>query len=98
MRQEREYISMVTDETPEETKVSDRGMVTVPATLRRRLDIGPGDTLRWSVEDEGTLTVEVRKQRHGAFDDFEPASMGSDGLDTHDSAGYETDISVTEER
>lgn len=88
---------MATDETPEETKVSDRGMVTVPATLRRRLDIEPGDTLRWSVEDEGTLTVEVCKQRHGAFDDFEPESMGGDGLDTHDSAGHEIETTATEE-
>jgi bifunctional DNA-binding transcriptional regulator/antitoxin component of YhaV-PrlF toxin-antitoxin module len=34
---------MATDEPPRETKVSDRGMVTIPASLRDRLDIEPGD-------------------------------------------------------
>jgi hypothetical protein len=37
---------MATEEAPEETKVSDRGMVTIPATLRRRLDIIL-ETLNW---------------------------------------------------
>jgi AbrB family looped-hinge helix DNA binding protein len=41
---------MATGDAPEETKVSDRGMVTVPASLRRRLDIEPGDKLRWDVD------------------------------------------------
>ena len=41
-----------------ETTVSDRGMVTIPAALRRRLDIEPGDKLRWEADD-GELTVEV---------------------------------------
>ena len=66
---------MATEEAPEETKVSDRGMVTIPASLRRRLDIEAGDKIRWDVDDEGNLSVEVIKQRYGAFDDFEPVSM-----------------------
>ncbi len=37
---------MATEEPPEETKISDRGMVTIPANLRRRLDIKAGDKLR----------------------------------------------------
>lgn len=60
----------------EETKVSDRGMVTIPAELRRRLDIEPGDKLRWETDDEGRLSVEVVHQREGVFDDFEPADVG----------------------
>ena len=71
---------MATDSTPEETKVSDRGMVTIPASLRRRLDIEPGDKLRWDTADDGTLSVKVIKQRYGAFDGFEPVSMGGGGL------------------
>lgn len=67
---------MATEETPEETKVSDRGMVTIPASLRRRLDIDPGDKLRWDVDDDGGLTVEVIHQREGVFDDFEPVDVG----------------------
>ena len=73
----------------EETTVSDRGMVTIPAALRRRLDIEAGDKLRWAVDEEGELTVEVVKQRHGAFDDFEAVPMGGDGQETHDVAGHE---------
>lgn len=82
---------MAAEETPEETKVSDRGMVTIPASLRRRLDIEAGDKLRWNVDNDGNLSVEVVKQRYGAFDDFEPVSMGGDGSETHDVAGHEED-------
>lgn len=87
---------MATEEAPEETTVSDRGMVTIPASLRRRLDITAGDKLRWDVDDEGTLSVEVVKQRYGAFDDFEPVSMGGDGAETHDLAGHEDNPAFTE--
>jgi AbrB family looped-hinge helix DNA binding protein len=74
---------------PEETTVSDRGMVTIPASFRRRLDIQPGDKLRWAIDDEGTLSVEVVEQRRGAFDDFDPVAMGGGGAETHDLAGHE---------
>lgn len=87
---------METDDPPEETTVSDRGMVTIPAALRRRLDIEPGDKLRWMTDDEGTLSVEVVKQRYGAFDDFEPVPMGGGGSDTHDLAGHEDDPAFSE--
>ena len=80
---------MATDETPVETKVSDRGMVTIPAPLRRRLEIEPGDKIRWETTDEGTLSVELVKQRYGAFDDFEPVGMGGGGSESHDLAGHE---------
>ena len=82
---------MAADETPEETTVRDRGMVTIPASLRRRFEIEAGDNLRWVTDDEGNLTVEIVKQRYGAFDDFEPASMGGGGSETHDLAGHEDD-------
>lgn len=81
---------MATEDAPEETKVSDRGMVTIPASLRRRLDIEAGDKLRWNVEDEGSLSVEVVRQRYGAFEDDDlKADLGGDSLETHDTAGYE---------
>jgi len=67
---------MVTEGGPEETTVSDRGMVTVPADLRRQLDIEPGDKLRWSTDEEGALSVEIVHQREGVFDDFEPVDAG----------------------
>lgn len=67
---------MSAGEGPEETKVSDRGMVTIPAALRRRLGIEAGDKLRWYADDDGNLSVEVIHQREGVFDDFEPVDAG----------------------
>lgn len=81
----------------EETTVSDRGMVTIPASLRQRLDIEAGDKLRWNVDEEGSLEVAVVKQRYGAFDDFEPVPMGGDGGETHDLAGYEEVTAFSED-
>ena len=88
---------MATERTIEETKVSDRGMVTIPASLRRRLDIEAGDKLRWELDEDGDLSVEVVNQRYGAFDDFEAVPMGGDGLETHDLAGYEADPEFSED-
>jgi AbrB family looped-hinge helix DNA binding protein len=67
---------MAAEDASEETTVSDRGMVTIPAKLRRRLGIEAGDKLRWNVDDEGRLSVEVVHQREGVFDDFEPVDAG----------------------
>ena len=89
---------MATDEGYEETQVSDRGMVTIPADLRRRLDIEPGDKVRWSADEDGNLSVELVKQRYGAFDDDDlQAPMGGDGLETHDLAGYEQNPAFSED-
>ena len=83
---------MAAEDGPQETTVSDRGMVTIPADLRQRLDIESGDKLRWTTDDEGTLSVEVLKQRYGAFqDDRMKSPMGGDSLETHNLAGDETD-------
>jgi AbrB family looped-hinge helix DNA binding protein len=67
---------MATEESTEETKVSDRGMVTIPAELRRKLDIEAGDKLRWTIDESDSLSVEVVHQREGVFDDFEPVDAG----------------------
>jgi len=88
---------MAMEDVPEETKVSDRGMVTIPAEIRRRLDIEPGDKLRWDTDGNGNLTVEVVRQRFGAFDDFEAVPMGGDGLKSHDLAGHEEDSVFSED-
>lgn len=89
---------MATEDAPEETTVSDRGMVTIPASLRRRLDIEAGDKLRWDSDEEGNLSVEVVRQRYGAFEDDDlKAPMGGDGLETHDLGGHEEDPAFTED-
>lgn len=87
---------MATDDAPEETTVSDRGMVTIPASLRHRLDIEAGDKLRWNVDEDGNIFVEIVRQRYGAFDDFEAIPMGGDGNETHDLAGREDDPAFSE--
>lgn len=89
---------MATEDAPEETTVSDRGMVTIPASFRRRLDIEAGDKLRWDIDDEGNLVVEVVRQRYGAFEDDDlKAPLGGDGLETHDLAGHEEDPAFAED-
>lgn len=78
---------MGVDDASAETKVSDSGMVTIPAEIRRRLDIEAGDELRWTVREDGTLEVEVVRQRYGTFDGAETAALGGDSVETHDLAG-----------
>lgn len=81
---------MATGDAPEETTVSDRGMVTIPASLRRRLDIEAGDKLRWTTDEDGNLSVEVVHQREGVFDDFEPVDVGeTDAVDVESEFGVE---------
>ena len=67
---------MATGDTARETAVNDSGMVTIPVEVRRGLDIGPGDKLRWRVSESGELHVQVLRQREGVFEDFEPVDSG----------------------
>ena len=60
----------------EETTVSARGGVTVPSSVRDQLGIEEGDKLRWHLDDDGDLQIEVVHQREGVFDDVEPIDMG----------------------
>lgn len=85
---------MATDDVSEEPKeVSDRGMVSLRASSRRRLDIEAGDKLRWNIDERGTLSVEIVPQSYGAFaDDDVKARLGGDSLETHDTAGYKPDF------
>lgn len=72
-----------------ETTIGEEYSVTLPPDLRDRLDIRPGDKLRWETTDESDLQVEVVRQRYGAFDDAEPVDLGVDSLEAHDLAGDE---------
>lgn len=75
---------MATDDSTAETTVTDRFAVTIPSSVRQRLDVEPGDRVRWSVQDD-EVTVEIVRERAGAFDDFEPASAGEmDVVADHD--------------
>jgi len=78
---------MSTREIPAESKIGERGTVTIPVNLRRQLDLEPGDKLRWNTDEEGNISVEVVKQRYGAFEDDDmKAPMGGDSLETDDLA------------
>lgn len=50
-----------------------------------------------ATEDE-KLSEEVLKQQYGAFDGFEPVSLGGAGLETHDVVGNEAGHELTEKR
>ncbi len=53
-----------------ESKVSGN-QANIPAHIRRELGIDDGDKLRWHIEDDGTLRVQLVQQRTGTFTDFD---------------------------
>ncbi|ELZ36307.1 hypothetical protein C471_15927 [Halorubrum saccharovorum DSM 1137] len=53
-----------------ESKVSGN-QANIPAHIRRELEIDDGDKLRWQIEDDGTIRVQVVQQRSGTFSDFD---------------------------
>lgn len=65
----------------------------IPAHIRRELDIDDGDTLRWRVEGDGTLRVQVVQQRSGTFSDFEgyDGEQATDVRNEHDTWGVDTE-------
>lgn len=46
-----------------QTKVSDRGQVSVPAGIRSALGIGPGTVLAWELSTDGSARVSVARKR-----------------------------------
>lgn len=81
---------MASEDSNAETTVTDHYSVTVPATVRDRLDIEPGDKIRWSVSEDGDLRVEVVTQEWGVFEDFEPVDIGqTDAVAEHDAGAAE---------
>lgn len=72
-----------------EGKVSGN-QASIPAHIRRQVEIEDGDVLRWKVVD-GDLQVEIVHQRLGVFDDFDPGVSDEpvDGVAEHDSFGLE---------
>lgn len=83
---------MSSDSVDSESKVSGN-QANIPAHIRRELDIDDGDKLRWHIEDDGTLRVQVIQQRSPTFSDFD----GYDGDQVmeveseHDTWGVETE-------
>ncbi|QCC60854.1 AbrB/MazE/SpoVT family DNA-binding domain-containing protein [Natrinema thermotolerans] len=80
----------MTPEIEEETTVSARGGVTIPSLVRDQLGIEEGDKLRWHLDDDDDLQIEVVHQREGVFDDIEPIDMGeTNAVDAKEEFGIE---------
>ena len=70
-----------------ETTLTEQFSVTIPPAVRREVGVEPGDTIRWQVDDDGSLSVEHRRQQYGAFDDLNAVDTGestdvADEMDT----------------
>ena len=73
-------------EVEDETTVNDSYSVTVPAAVRREAGLEAGDKIRWHVDEDGALSVQVVKQQYGAFSELEPVDTGepTDAASDHD--------------
>jgi AbrB family looped-hinge helix DNA binding protein len=78
--------------TTEETAVTERWGVTIPAAIREELDIEPGDKIRWSITENG-VDVTVVRERRGALADAEPLDAGeeTDAVELSEQFSYEVD-------
>jgi bifunctional DNA-binding transcriptional regulator/antitoxin component of YhaV-PrlF toxin-antitoxin module len=83
---------MSSERVDSESKVSGN-QANIPARIRRELDIDDGDRLRWHIEDDGTLRVQVVQQRGGTFSDFDgyDGDRVTDVEIEHDTWGVETE-------
>lgn len=81
---------MSSESVDAESKVSGN-QANIPARIRRELDIDDGDRLRWYIEDDGTLRVQVVQQRSGTFSDFDgyDGDRATDVESEHDAWGVE---------
>lgn len=81
---------MSSDRVDSESTVSGN-QANIPARIRRELDIDDGDTLRWTVEEDGTLRVHVVQQRSGTFSDFDgyDGETRTDARSQHDAWGVD---------
>ena len=80
------------DEQPE-TRVDGSFAVTIPAAVRERVDLEPGDRLRWDVDDEGRLVAEIVRGRYGVAEDLEPIVLDeeTDAVELTEIDAYEID-------
>ncbi|WP_123537804.1 AbrB/MazE/SpoVT family DNA-binding domain-containing protein [Halosimplex salinum] len=83
---------MSSDRTDAESKVSGN-QANIPARVRRELGIDDGDQLRWHVEEDGTVRVEVVQQEAGTFAKFEgyDGESATDVSAEHDAWGVDVE-------
>ncbi len=75
-----------------ESKVSGN-QANIPARIRRELNIDDGDQLRWQLEDDGSVRVQVIQQQKGTFADFEgyEGEVSTEVADEHDTWGVDVE-------
>lgn len=66
-----------------ESTVSDN-RATIPDRIRRELNIDDGDQLRWRIETDDSVRVEIVRQQSGTFADFDGYDGGVDIDADHD--------------
>lgn len=62
------------DGVPTSTVTESYG-IDIPVDVRDRIDLRPGDTVRWTVED-GELTLRVVREQDGVLSALEPVDLG----------------------
>lgn len=79
---------MSSDRIDAESKVSGN-QANIPAQIRRELDIDDGDHLRWHLEDDGSVRIEIVQQQRGTFADFDgyEGAEDTDATTDHDAWG-----------
>jgi len=72
-----------------ESTITERFSVIIPPAVRREASIEPGDTIRWRVDDDGLLSVELCQQQYGAFEGLTAVDIGepTDAANDHDNIG-----------
>ncbi len=83
---------MSTDRIDAESKVSGN-QANIPARIRRELGIDDGDQLRWHLEDDGRLCVQVVQQKTGTFAEFDgyEGERTTDVTTEHDAWGVDVE-------
>jgi bifunctional DNA-binding transcriptional regulator/antitoxin component of YhaV-PrlF toxin-antitoxin module len=83
---------MSSDRIDAESKVSGN-QANIPARIRRELDIDDGDQLRWHLEDDGSIRVQVIQQQTGTFADFDgyAGEESTDVTTDHDAWGVDVE-------
>ena len=64
-----------------EATLTSKGQITVPAMIRQRLGVKPGDQMRFSLADSGELTVTAIKKR-SIFERLDELKLPSIGRPT----------------
>ncbi|NUE02263.1 AbrB/MazE/SpoVT family DNA-binding domain-containing protein [Halorubraceae archaeon YAN] len=81
---------MSSDRTNAKSTVSGN-QANIPARIRRELGIADGDQLRWNLEADGTVRVQVVQQHTGTFAEFDgyDGEKPTDVTSEHDSWGVD---------